>query len=290
MSEILWRALLPWQLKLVAKLVLARLPVPYAWWKRAGLFEHGPMHDPAYAEAVFRSHLERSGLEGRKDFVCLELGPGDSLFSAVIAKLHGARQCWLVDSGDFATRDMANYRRLARHLEANGAPPLPAEALGSFEALLTYCGARYLTGGLATLREIPSASVDLIWSQAVIEHIRKRDFAAVLRETRRVLRKDGVASHVVDLRDHLGGALNNLRFGEGLWESEWMARSGFYTNRLRHSELIEEFSDAGFAVETIAIDRWAALPTLRSRLAEPFRGFRDEDLLVSGCSLVLHPV
>lgn len=284
------RALLPWRLKLAAKLVLARLPVPYRWWKRAGLFEHGAMLDPAYAEGIFLSHLERSGLLGRTGLVCLELGPGDSLFSAAVAKAHGAQQCWLVDTGDFATRDMARYRRLVRHLERNGAPPWPSGALASPDALLAYCNARYLTRGIEALRDIPSRSVDLVWSQAVVEHIRERDLDAVLRETRRVLRDGGVATHRIDLRDHLGGGLNHLRFGARFWESEWVARSGFYTNRLRHSELVARCRRAGFAVETAAVQRWAALPTPRASLAEPFRELSEEDLAISVCTLVLHPV
>ncbi|HXP30067.1 MAG TPA: class I SAM-dependent methyltransferase [Stellaceae bacterium] len=283
------RQAIPWPAKIAAKLVLSRLPVGYGLWKRIGLFEHGHMDDPAYGEAVFLRHFRRTHLAGKPGFTCLELGPGDSLFSAVLAKAHGASACWLIDTGAFAARDMAGYRRLARHLQAQNLPAPPEAGLASLDALLAYCGARYLTDGLASLRTVPAASIDFLWSQAVLEHIRKREFDALLRETRRVLRPDGIASHRIDLRDHLAGALNNLRFSEQLWESEWMARSGFYTNRLGYEEMLERFRAAGFAVEIVGVERWPDLPTARRSLAAPFRDRPEESLLVSGFDVVLRP-
>ncbi len=185
---------------------------------------------------------------------------------------------------------MAGYRALARHLAAQGLPAPAEAALSSLDAALADCGARYLTQGIASFREIPSASVDLLWSQAVLEHVRKRDFDLLLAEMRRVLRPGGLASHRVDLRDHLGGALNNLRFSERVWESEWMARSGFYTNRIGYDDMLRRFRDARFAIEVIGAERWASLPTQRKHLARDFRNLSQENLLVSGFDVLLRPV
>lgn len=96
-------------------------------------------------------------------------------------------------------------------------------------------------------------SIDFIWSQAVLEHIRKSEFLDTMLELHRILRPNGVCSHVVDLKDHLGGALNNLRFSEKLWESNFMASSGFYTNRIRYSEMLDIFHQAGFSVEVVNV-------------------------------------
>ena len=43
----------PWWGKLGSKLVLARVPLTYAIWRRIGLFEHGAMLDGDYARGVF---------------------------------------------------------------------------------------------------------------------------------------------------------------------------------------------------------------------------------------------
>jgi hypothetical protein len=46
----------PWQLKIAAKIVLARLPLPYHLWKKIGLFKQGGMERPEYALRIFRQH------------------------------------------------------------------------------------------------------------------------------------------------------------------------------------------------------------------------------------------
>lgn len=287
---------IPWPAKIAAKLVLARLPVGYRAWKRLGLFQDGSQDRPDYAYGVFRRHFDRVDFARKAGgFVALEFGPGDSLFSAMIASRFGAAATWLVSQGDHAARDPALYRRMDDWLEAAGPPgragrpSLDWSAIGSLEDLLAACNARYETDGLRSLRVIPDESVDFIWSQAVLEHIRKDEFPDTIRELRRVLRPDGACSHKVDLRDHLGGALNNLRFPESLWGSNLWANSGFYTNRLRCSEIIQSFQSAGFHVEEVETSRWETLPTPRRKLAPEFRRHPDRELCISGLSMVVRP-
>lgn len=137
---------------------------------------------------------------------------------------------------------------------------------------------------------IPDASVDFIWSQAVLEHIRRAEFPEFMAETRRVLKPEGVCSHRIDLKDHLGGSLHNLRFFEAVWESRFMSDSGFYTNRLRYGELLDIFRAAGFAVHVTDRREWNAPPIRRDKLAEPFRGLSEDDLSVSEFGVVLRPL
>ncbi|MCH7928982.1 MAG: methyltransferase domain-containing protein [Proteobacteria bacterium] len=284
------RRLLLWRLKILAKIILSRLPFGYAFWKRLTLFEHGRMDDPAYAMNVFKRHFSRCEKSLRSDgFVGLELGPGDSLSSALIFRAFGASKVFLVDTGDFAGRDMESYCELAQHLRRVGYPAPSDDALGNVGRLLEACGAEYLTQGLDSLRSIADNSVDFIWSQAVLEHIRKRDFVDTLSELRRIMRKDGICSHRIDLRDHLDFALNNLRFKESLWETEFLSGSGFYTNRIRYGEMLDLFNEAGFRVVVCDVDYWSELPTPRKRMAEPFRSCPDSDLLVKGFDVMLYP-
>lgn len=81
---------LPWQVKITAKLMLSHLPLPYGFWKGLGLFEHGQMEQPEYAYRIFKQHFDRAGFGQRNPgFAVLELGPGDALFTAVIARRLG---------------------------------------------------------------------------------------------------------------------------------------------------------------------------------------------------------
>ncbi len=282
------KSTLPWWVKIGAKLVLSRIPAKYAFWQRAGIFRHGYMDSVDYAISIVSSHLKRSELKNIQGKTLLELGPGDSISTALIAKAHGANSV-LIDSGPYATRDLAIYKTLSDALVKLGYSMPAIEDARSFDELLELCDARYLTRGLNSLRGLEDNSVDLVFSQAVLEHISRRDFLATQQQIKNVLRPTGVCSHRVDLRDHLGGALNNLRFKHELWESDFFANSGFYTNRLQMDIMIEQFTSAGFECDILNVERWKHLPTRRKYMAYPFVEMSEEKLNVSGFDIILRP-
>lgn len=268
--------------------MLSRLPVGYSLWHSLGLFSHGRMDTDDYALKVFRSHVDKSGFSGQLvGKTILELGPGDSISTAVIAYAFGARSI-LIDAGNFANCNLKKYVYLSEILSGLGLPAPNLQGALSLSDILDKCRAIYLTDGLLSLRKINSESVDFVFSQAVLEHIRKHDFLSTQIELARILKSDGICSHRIDLRDHLGGALNNLRFSESTWESSWMSKSGFYTNRIRYHEMCKFFEKSGFVVDVVNTNRWDVLPTSKSVLKEPFKSLPDDDLLVSGFDVLLY--
>ena len=144
--------------------------------------------------------------------------------------------------------------------------------------------------GLNSIKSLPDGSVDFIWSQAVLEHIDYYEFDELMTEFRRVIRPEGCCSHRIDLRDHLSGGLNNLRFTEEVWESSWMKNSGFYTNRIRFKDMINRFEASGFECQVVHVDRWDGLPIKRSLLSKQFVVIQDDDLIVSGFDVILRPI
>ncbi len=98
-----------------------------------------------------------------------------------------------------------------------------------------------------------------------------------------------MASHTVALSDSLTDGLNHLCFPEHVWEADWAARSGRYTNRYRFSEWLALFASAGFTIEITEVDSWPALPTPRVRLDTAFQNFTDADLVVRSFSVILRP-
>jgi len=218
-----FKQLLPWWVRVPAKIGLSRLPLPYSFWKSLGLFEHGDMNQPQRAFDTLVAHAKAAGVlntagasmgftKTSEGFAVLELGPGDSLFSAVIAKALGATQTWLVDAGPFATNDMAAYRGLLDFLVQKGLPVPATHTLTTRDALLAHCGGTYLTSGVQALAQLPKASVDFCFSNAVLEHIPKNDFTSLTQELKRVLKPGGVCLHRVDLKDHLGGGAEQFAF------------------------------------------------------------------------------
>jgi SAM-dependent methyltransferase len=278
----------PWQLKIAAKIVLARLPFPYHFWGKIGLFKQGGMDRPEYALRIFRRHFDAASLVGRADgFVGMELGPGDSLSSALIAKTFGASKTFLVDVECCASTDLGVYRRMESHLRQLGMYPPSLDHCRTMDDVAETCGTQYMTEGLTSLRKIPSASVDFVWSNAVLPYVRRNQFVSTLRELRRIQRPDGVASHSVPIKDIIGGKLNDLRFSEGIWESALMANSRFYTNRLRYQELLRLFREAGFEPEIVRKAEWEVLPTPRPKMAEQFALLSEEDLRISDFDVLL---
>src|ERR1041385_4066452 len=223
----------PWYARIAAKLLLSALPVSYGTWKKIGIFAHGEMQDPGYALEVFNKHMVSSGLSGRSGLVGLEMGPGDSVGSALAARAAGFSTFYLVDTGAYANTDPETYKAMSRNWRGRGMPAVDIEDANSFHDVLEGCNATYLTNGFQSYREIPGTGADLIFSQAVLEHVRRYDFAQVVAEMRMILKPDGVASHQVDLRYHLGGGLNNMRIASRWWETEFMARSGLHTHRVQ---------------------------------------------------------
>jgi SAM-dependent methyltransferase len=280
--------LIPWWSKIGAKIILSRLPFGYKIWQDLGLFRHGLMDSSTYSVSVFGSHVARAGrTEGLAGRTILELGPGDSIATAILAKAHGARAI-LVDTGSYARQDTRPYAELETELQKMTGGCSILQGASSVPDILSICNATYLTDGLASLRSLESASVDMIFSQAVLEHVRHCEFIDTMKQCRRILRLDGVCSHRVDLRDHLQQSLNNLRFSTAIWESKLFARSGFYTNRIQYSQMLEIFREVGFEVDVVDVRRWDHLPIARKDLAEEFRNIPEDELCVSGFDVRLY--
>lgn len=308
------RAETVWRTKVLTKLVISRFPVSHATWRKVGIFRLGYMDAPEYAMAVFDRNTSRYmhhpsdpgddalGVfdldpaygHARPDLTglrLLELGPGERLFPVVMAHAADAASIVVVDASDFASRVLDGYQDLARLIAERWGEDVTFVhgASASREDLLMRCHASYCTRGLASLRSLDSESIDIAWSHAMLEHVRESELLPLLRELRRVISPRGVASHQVDLRDHLDNALNNLRFSRRIWESRLFARSGFYTNRIGFRRMLELFETAGFDVELERVERWDRLPTARKHLAPEFRSVPEEDLLVNGFDAILRP-
>lgn len=194
----------------------------------------------------------------------------------------------LADTGRYARRSVDVNIELAHNLRAQGLSPPDLESCRTLEeALAATTGVRYYTDEMGSLMALSSGSVDFVCSHVVLEHVRKAQFLAMQRECARVLRSAGFCSHRIDLRDHLGGGLNDLHFRDGVWESDFFVRSGTYTNRIRLGEMLELFEEVGFSVEVGAVERWEELPIARSNRDGEFRDVPDSDLRVSAFDVKL---
>jgi hypothetical protein len=282
------KKLMPWQAKILAKIILSRMPIKYRLWSRLGLFRHGQMDDYSYAWDVLQKHS--AVLQGVKGWRGLELGPGDGLLSSLLAPAAFSSGLVLLDVGDYAHKNIKHYlAQVKGFIEKHPGAELPDYSVATdVPSMLSKANGRYLCEGLESLRSLEDESFDLIFSQAVLEHVRKAEFAEIMQQSYRLVKTNGIVSHVIDFKDHLGGALNNMRISSHLWERPWFAaRSGFYTNRLRLSEIVKICERVGFRVEVCNVRRWDESPLKRTRLSQEFNYLSDEDLCVSGAHLIM---
>ncbi len=269
-----------WAAKILVKLLLARLPLPYSFWKSVGLFRHGRMDTTDYSFKIFKMHVARANPDGLPtDSVILELGPGDSIASAIIGRAYGAKDTYLVDVDSFANKKVSFYQSLIKYLNQMGLRAPDLSMATSFEDILKICRAEYLTNGITSLKTIPSQSVDFIWSHSVLEHIRKKDFQETILNLRRILKPGSYASHNIDFQDHLDHSLNNLRFPEKVWESNLFVGSGFYTNRVPALVMHRNFEVAGFEIIREEFGKWETLSIPRSSMNPAFQNYQDQDLI-----------
>ena len=285
------KEVMPWWLKVGSKMVIYRLPIGDKFWKSIGFFQYDQMEVPEYAYRAFENHFNRVSQIKQLEpgFTSLELGPGNSLFSALICRSHGGGKTYMIDVDNFAVENPQSYMAMSDYLTQQGLSAPQIQSDRSFTEIMADCGGIYLTSGLASLQTMEDRSVDFVWSHAVLEHIRRAEFLEIMKETRRVISDDGVCSHTVDLKDHLDSSLNNLRFNENFWESKFVNDSGIYTNRIRCEEMLEIFREAGFEVKEVKYERWQQLPVPGSALAKQFQNWSDDELRISEFSVLLIP-
>ena len=108
-------------------------------------------------------------------------GCGDSLSSACIARAYGASKVWLVDVGNFGSRDIRKYREMAQYLKESGRLDYQHD-FSDFDDYLSFCKAEYLHDGIDSLSLIPDSSIDFLFSNAVLEHVEQKDSSSLLRK------------------------------------------------------------------------------------------------------------
>ena len=277
-----------WSLKIFTKIFFSRLNIPYWLWKKFNIFKHGNMEDFEYSRKIFEGHFyDMQNIKNIENPVIMEIGPGDSLFSMVYSRKFTKGEIYLLDVDDFASKDLNLYFELQKKLEKeNYFSLVKSEKFKSFDQILNFYNAQYIISGFDGLKEIKDNSIDYIFSHSVIEHVRKYQIDNLIKEMFRILKPDGVISHNINYKDHLGESLNNLRFSEKVWESNFFAKSGFYTNRIPAVKMHSLFKENGFCLRNELFGKWEKLPLERKKINKIFKDFTDQELSIPTSSFI----
>jgi SAM-dependent methyltransferase len=271
-----------------------------------------------YCYGVWLRHLalaERAGLRAVPACVA-ELGPGDSIGIGLAALLSGAERYLGLDVVMHADlqRNLSVLEELIELFARRGAIPgdeefpemrprlerydfparmLPASRLGAAldpARLERMRGALHVPGARGAMIEycapwvdaavIQPASVDMIFSQAVLEHV--DDLDGAYGAMRRWLRPGGLMSHQIDFRSHGFAAEWNGHWGYS--DLAWrIVRGGrpYLLNRQPRSTHARLLAAHGFQIAyQQPVTRASGIA--RPRLARRFRDMAEDDLTTAG--------
>jgi SAM-dependent methyltransferase len=206
------RGFLKAMIKVRAKRSLRQI-MPYALLQKIGLFKHGVNDQPAEALRKFSQHFAavKPYLSKSEGWRCVEIGPGDSLATGLCGLLAGAAHVYSVDVGAFASRSPNLYADVRDCAVKSGLAIADRQSDRTLPQLLDSLFESYLQNGVESLAQIPSESIDFIFSTVALEHIADKDLNRFFAESARILKAGGVCSHGIDFRDHVSGGLQHLR-------------------------------------------------------------------------------
>lgn len=280
-----------------------------------------------YCYSVWLRHLVLAHASGRMPAgvprVVAELGPGDSIGIGLAALLSGATKYYALDLVRYSDLGKAHAildelaGLFSRRKPIPGDDEFPAikpslpsrdfpdEIFGKEAVFAALSPSRIaaLHDAIERVRERPTmivyhapwadpeviqpASVDFIFSQAVLEHV--DDLDGAYAAMRRWLKPTGVMSHQIDYRSHRKADSWN-----GHWaysDFSWRIVVGmrpFLLNRAPHSRHRELLRAHGFElVREQAVRTPSTLE--RQHLARRFRLLSDEDLTTSGAWMLAAP-
>ncbi|MBD2183568.1 class I SAM-dependent methyltransferase [Planktothrix sp. FACHB-1355] len=251
-------------------------------------FEGGTDHVPSQVVDV----LERySQLIGDRNFpvtgkVCLELGTGNSPDIAFLMLLAGASRSIMVDTEPFMKvpfQEGKEYEELVSYLRSIETdrikfPQLTAH-LNGVDLNEIARRLEYVNYDGVHL-PLPDASVDIIYSKSVLEHVREP--AQLFQELRRISKPEAIHLHIVDLRDHFhikddntvnGNWLEFLEYDEEAWARRCVKTHG-WCNRLRLPSWYPIVQESGFAILQENIVR---IPLPTQSLPDTIKSVKDLD-------------
>ncbi len=235
----------------------------------------------------------------------VEVGTGWYPTLPICYRLAGARSCRTFDVTRHLNRKMTSLmlRRLEHHLariaESSFKPLEDVQAdyarlchAKTTEELLDAAAIEYLAPHDAAASGLPDASVDVVFSNSVLEHVPTNAIRRIMHETRRILRKGGLAIHSVNCGDHYAyfdrgiTAANYLTYSQRQW-SKWN-NALLYQNRLRPSDFIDLAEQSGLRIVLLKSkpnpQLLSLLPTLQ--IAPEFRQYPAEQLASTSVDFV----
>lgn len=166
---------------------------------------------------------------------------------------------------------------------------LSRESSLSLEQLLKELNITYLN---ADARKLPfsNENFELIHSNNTYEHIYEPILKDIVKEFKRVQKKEGLQSHFIDMSDHFAHADTNITIYNYLKysESKWLRidNSVQPQNRMRINQYRDLYKTLGVQILAEELRPGDLNDLSKVELSEPYNSFKKEDVAVSHGYLV----
>ncbi len=215
----------------------------------------------------------------------LEIGAGGDLAVAIALRLLGVGHVTCLDVSRLARLSLV--RHAGAHLSKQVGASIPD--FKSWDDVAAF-GIDYVAPRRIQEAATPQMSIDCFYSVDTLEHIPRDDLEKILRHARELMAPNGVCVHLIDYSDHYARSDNDLsRFNFLTFdEANWRRFNSRYqyVNRLRHSQYLQLFANAGMKVIRAEPEICGVDEDVLEQLANPFRGVSPSDLFTLRAMLV----
>jgi len=215
----------------------------------------------------------------------LEVGPGPDLGTGILFLLKGANSYTAIDKSNLLTAPKEFYNQLISNFEINSNNNRGLleiiEKLKTSSQKIDYPNFKYLNISICNASAGLENKFDLIFSQAVLEHI--NDIKKAFQEMHKLLQDGGVIYHEIDFQTHTRflrekDPLNILRYKETQYQKYKFDGS---PNRLRLSDYIKILKEQGFKDIRVLIKNQLKpeeAEAVKAYLTPHFRDYETSDL------------
>ena len=215
--------------------------------------------------------------------VCLELGPGNSYISAYNFLLNGAKKIIMVDKYPRYIRTRKQQKYFTAELDYIKKEYNLKKLFFINNNKISGDYIEFISQDITDIEM--KNKVDFIYSTSVFEHI--RDVKGNIQKLSRIIKKNGLMHHSIDLRDHYNFNKPFLfyKYSDNIWNT-YLTKCGIsYTNRIRFDDYIRMFNDAGFKIIKMETEK-QELGNIK--INSQFR--KRNDLGVTGLKILLQKV
>jgi hypothetical protein len=296
-----------WKLKVLIQFILSKLPMGETvnYWLQTVNKSHSEEKIKGKIITIVRDLKKIDEYLPLEGAIAVEIGTGWEAVGPILLYMMGVKQCFTYDHVRHVREKTLTglirciKAKLPDISEITGIQlNILTQRLSALEnspnSVFSSANIIYHAPGDAAKTGLDNNSVDLVYSNVVLEHVPEKAISDLTVESKRILKKSGVAYHSIGLHDHYVGLgrnvtnVNFLKYSEPLW-SFFIQNNISYHNRLREKQFIEIFTNCGGKIiwKESFVDQSDIEALRHMKIDKAFSGMSYEELAVRKSKMII---